>query len=143
VRLLLESADISRPVDVVRLLAQHGLSLKKAHSVLERLASGERIPVELATDRSAALISELLRLGVTARTLREPRVDVKKLRESQGLTQSEFAALYGLELDTLQNWEQGRNAPDRPTMVLLKLIETTPQAVLDVVTADAESDSKP
>jgi DNA-binding transcriptional regulator YiaG len=128
------------PVDIVRLLAQHGLSLRKAHSVLDRLASGERIPVELTAVRPAQLVAELKRLGVTARAFREPRVDVKRLRESQGLTQPEFAALYGLELDTLQNWEQGRNKPDRSTMVLLKLIETSPEAVLDVVTADADAE---
>ena len=121
-------------MDVIRLLAQHGLSLKKAHAVLDRLASGERIPVEATANKPRELISKLQRLGVTARKLLDPWVDVKRVRESQGLTQPEFAALYGLELDTLQNWEQGRNTPDRPTMVLLKVIEASPDVVLDAVT---------
>ena len=130
---------MARPVDVIRLLAEHGLSLKKAHGVLDRLALGERIPVELHVDRPEALIARLHGLGVAARTFTEPHVDVKHLRESQGLTQPEFASLYGLELDTLQNWEQGRNTPDRSTMVLLKVIENSPDVVLDVVTEPPHS----
>src|SRR4029079_1617219 len=105
IKLLLEGEDMARPVDVIRLLAEHGLSLKKAHGVLDRLALGERIPVELHVDRPEALIARLHGLGVASRTFTEPHVDVKHLRESQGLTQPEFASLYGLELDTLQNWE--------------------------------------
>jgi DNA-binding transcriptional regulator YiaG len=36
---------------------------------------------------------------------------------------------FGFELDTIQNWEQGRNAPDAQTQVLLKVIETHPEIV--------------
>ena len=130
-------------MDVIRLLTQHGLSLKKAHSVLDRLASGERIPVEVAANKLQELISHLRRLGVSAHRLMDPDVDVRQVREAQGLTQLEFAALYGLELDTLQNWEQGRNTPDRPIRVLLKVIEQSPQAVLDVLTDPGAAPKRP
>jgi putative transcriptional regulator len=37
--------------------------------------------------------------------------DVKQIRERYELSQSEFAALLGVSVKTLQNWEQGRRSP--------------------------------
>ncbi|MEZ4683532.1 MAG: helix-turn-helix domain-containing protein [Caldilineaceae bacterium] len=37
--------------------------------------------------------------------------DVKQIREQYALSQSEFAALLGVSIKTLQNWEQGRRTP--------------------------------
>lgn len=62
-----------------------------------------------------------------------PDVDVKKVRERFGLSQSEFAARYPFELDTIQNWEQGRTHPDAVSRTLLKLIEENPAAVEGVL----------
>lgn len=133
-KLLLSSGPILRPVDVIRLLAQHGLALKKARAVVDRLGAGERVPVELTVASLKMLIADLQRLGVSGRTFRELNVDVRRVRESQHLSQAEFASLYNLELDTLQNWEQGRNIPDIPTMALLQVIEQCPHVVLDALT---------
>lgn len=49
VRVLLRNVDISRPVDVVRALKNLGLSQRKAHLVLDRLAEGKEVPTELDT----------------------------------------------------------------------------------------------
>ncbi|MFD1301289.1 helix-turn-helix domain-containing protein [Methylobacterium marchantiae] len=57
------------------------------------------------------------------------RVDVKRLRERQGLTQEEFATEFGLDLSTLRNWEQGRSEPDTATRTLLRTIAAHPAAV--------------
>jgi putative transcriptional regulator len=62
-----------------------------------------------------------------------PAPDVKNLRESYGLSQSELAALLGISLRTLQNWEQGRRAPRGPARVLLQVVARHPDAVWDVV----------
>ena len=59
-----------------------------------------------------------------------PDVDVKHLREEQQLSQPDFAHLYGLEVDTVRNWEQGRYEPDGPAKVLLSVIEREPEAVI-------------
>jgi DNA-binding transcriptional regulator YiaG len=56
-------------------------------------------------------------------------VDVRAIRENLGLSQADFAARFGLELDTIRNWEQGRYAPDRAAVVLLAVIEHYPEAV--------------
>jgi DNA-binding transcriptional regulator YiaG len=83
---------------------------------------------------------ELKALGVTARRFAENQtIDVKNIREAQHLSQSEFALLYQLELDTLQNWEQGRYAPDNSSTVLLKVIQRRPDAVLDALTEEPQA----
>ena len=125
---------IPQPVEVARFLVRCGVSLRKAHEVLERVSAGAHVPIELHGGNAAAIASELKKLGVTALAIKNPNVDIKRIRESQNLSQPEFATLYGLELDTLRNWEQGRNVPDRPTRVLLKVIERSPDAVLEALT---------
>jgi DNA-binding transcriptional regulator YiaG len=131
---ILVANAISRPVEVARFLVRNGVSLRKAHEILDRISAGTRVPVELRGDNAKAIASELKKLGVSALAIKTPKVDIKRIRESQKLSQPEFATLYGLEVDTLRNWEQGRNIPDRSTMVLLKVIERCPHAVLEALT---------
>jgi putative transcriptional regulator len=56
-------------------------------------------------------------------------IDVKKLREGLGMSQPEFALLFGFNLATLRQWEQGRRYPDGPARVLLTVIGHNPVAV--------------
>jgi putative transcriptional regulator len=56
-------------------------------------------------------------------------VNVKKLRERLGLTQGAFAAVYGIPLGTLRDWEQRRKHPDAPARAYLQVIEGSPDAV--------------
>lgn len=65
--------------------------------------------------------------------------DVKHIRASYNLTQSEFAAMLGISVDTLQNWEQGRRSPQGPARVLLQVAERHPEAVWDVVRAHPQA----
>ena len=62
-----------------------------------------------------------------------PAVNVRELRGRMGLSQSQFAAKFGLPPGTLRNWEQGRSIPDAPTRVLLAAIAKHPQAVEDAL----------
>jgi putative transcriptional regulator len=59
--------------------------------------------------------------------------DVKRIRAQYQLSQSEFAALMGISVATLRNWEQGRRAPEGPARVLLQVAAKHPDAVWDVV----------
>ena len=59
--------------------------------------------------------------------------DVKQIRERYELSQSEFAALLGVSIKTLQNWEQGRRTPHGAARVLLHVADKHPNAVWDVV----------
>jgi DNA-binding transcriptional regulator YiaG len=134
IRVVLVANEIARPVELARVLVRYGLSLRKAHDILNRISEGACVPVELFGDSAKAVTSELSGLGVSARTVHVPDVDIKRLRDTQKLSQAEFASLYGLELDTLQNWEQGRNIPDRSTKVLMRIIERFPEEVFLALT---------
>ncbi len=59
--------------------------------------------------------------------------DIKAIREKYNLTQEQFAAMLGISVRTLRNWEQGRRAPEGPAMVLLRVADLHPQALLDTV----------
>jgi DNA-binding transcriptional regulator YiaG len=131
---LFAHGPIEQPVDFIRLIVKHGLSLKKARQTLDRLATDSPVVVELRTDDLNQLLASLNRHGVAAFVLENPNVNVKAVREKQGLSQYEFALLYGLEIDTLRNWEQGRNVPDGPAKVLLSIIDRCPHAVIDART---------
>ena len=109
------------------------MSLKKARDVLERLVSRELVPVELEASNPTPLHLDLAKLGVSA-AVREPReLSVKQVRERQRLSQADFARLYGFEVDTVQNWEQGRYNVDRAAKILLNVIDYDPAAVISAI----------
>jgi putative transcriptional regulator len=55
--------------------------------------------------------------------------EVRAIRRKRGLSQAAFAARYGLNLRTLQDWEQGRVQPDGPARAYLLVILREPRAV--------------
>ncbi|MFK8258446.1 NadS family protein [Erwinia sp. AnSW2-5] len=57
-------------------------------------------------------------------------VQVKAIRTASGLSQSGFAKLISVSVDTLKNWEQGRREPTGPAKALLRAIERDPQHVI-------------
>jgi len=59
--------------------------------------------------------------------------DVKNIREKYSLSQRQFAALLGISLKTVQNWEQGRRTPRGPARILLHVADKHPEAIWDVV----------
>jgi DNA-binding transcriptional regulator YiaG len=71
--------------------------------------------------------------GTYARVLGLPDPDVRAMRSKLGLSQAEFGSTYGLGLRTIQQWEQGRARPDLAARILLKLIETEPKVVAQIV----------
>jgi len=100
-----------------------------AHTILNRLADRETVAVKLWVTDAGAALSAFAELGVAASLIQRPQVNVRSVRERVGLSQAEFAMRFGFELDTIQNWEQGRNTPDAQTQVLLKVIERRPDVV--------------
>ena len=59
--------------------------------------------------------------------------DAVAVRKKLGLTQAQFAALIGISLRTLQNWEQGHRQPEGTARALLRVAELHPEAVLDAL----------
>ena len=81
--------------------------------------------------------------AIQARRRKPPRVtraqglfratsDVAALRARFRLSQARFAALLGISVDTLQNWEQHRRRPEGPAKVLLRVAAMHPEALLSV-----------
>ena len=70
--MILQADEIARPVDLARLLARNGQSLRVAHDILQRLAAGERVAIEFDAARTATLRAELAELGVSARVIVVP-----------------------------------------------------------------------
>ncbi|MES1948271.1 XRE family transcriptional regulator [Salinisphaera sp. C84B14] len=60
--------------------------------------------------------------------------DVKAVRDKVGMTQHEFAASFGISLETLRDWERGGRQPHGPARVLLNVLDRRPDAVLSALT---------
>ena len=70
--------------------------------------------------------------GVTRIDRIEPD-SVAVVRTKLKLSQSEFARMLGISVDTLQNWEQGRRQPSGAARVLLRVAAKHPEVVLEAV----------
>jgi putative transcriptional regulator len=71
-----------------------------------------------------------LKRGKVGRIVNVPSVNT--IRERTGLSQAKFAALLGVSVRTLQEWEQGRRAPSGAARTLLLVAAKNPQALLEV-----------
>jgi len=60
-------------------------------------------------------------------------VDIKKIRQRAGVSQSSLARMIGVSKRTLQNWEQGTRKPRGPAQVLLRVFQENPKAVVEAL----------
>lgn len=63
-------------------------------------------------------------------------VNIKALRERVGMSQTEFASIFGIKQDTLQHWERGDRKPRGPALALLNVLSREPKAVLRALSAN-------
>jgi putative transcriptional regulator len=131
--------DIAQPVAVAKSLLAHGVSLRKAHEIVNRLTADEAprigIPVSLSKVADVAtLTSDLVALGIEGALLRKPEeagTVLPRLRDRLRLTQDEFALLIDVELGTLRNWEQGRtNVSGGPLGIIVNMLMHHPEALV-------------
>ena len=89
----------------------------------------------------AKLVSGIREMGVHlrgdevkgARVTEIPDPDVREVRQMANVSQSEFAALIGVNLRTLQNWEQKRARPTGPARALLRIVAADPRAAIEAL----------
>jgi len=68
-----------------------------------------------------------------ARTTSIDEPDVRAIRKAADISQSQFAKLVGVNLRTLQNWEQGRTRPTGPARALLKIVASNPKSAIEAL----------
>jgi putative transcriptional regulator len=76
--------------------------------------------------------------GKRVRGIRVTRIettDVLAIRKAANLSQPRFAKLIGVNLRTLQNWEQGRTRPSGPARALLKIVASNPKSAIEALHA--------
>lgn len=66
---------------------------------------------------------------------RVPVVDVRSARTKLGLSLNNFAATFGISVDTVRHWEQGQLQPTGLAQTLLAIIDREPEAVKRALSA--------
>jgi len=139
VKLLLHpprSREIDDHFEVARLLVRVRVPKRTAMKVLAELASGRIAYVEAsAVPNYQNLAQELAKQGVTAYRIVRRKINVRDLRKRLGMSQEAFAGRYGLDVATVQNWEQERTTPDGPAAALLQAIDKDPEKVAELMTS--------
>jgi putative transcriptional regulator len=71
-----------------------------------------------------------LKHGESGRAISMP--SVRSIRDKTGLSQAKFAALLGVSVRTLQDWEQERRVPSGAARTLLLIADKNPEALVEV-----------
>lgn len=64
-----------------------------------------------------------------------PASRIKQIRKHYARSTREFEKRFGIPASTMNNWEQGRRKPDPAGRLLLKIIESDPEAAEKAVHA--------
>lgn len=89
-------------------------------------ASGEELGEQLLQS-----IREM-KAGMRGRVHTPEVSSVVEARLSSGLSQASFAALMGVSVRTLQDWEQGRREPSGAAKTLLKVARLHPEVLREL-----------
>ena len=73
-----------------------------------------------------------MKAGIRARTHRPNVSGIAQTRLDSGLSQSAFAALLGVSVRTLQDWEQGRREPSGAAKTLIRVAELHPEVLKEL-----------
>ncbi len=61
-------------------------------------------------------------------------INVRRIRKKMGMTQGAFANYFGVNLRTIQDWEQGRRVPSGASKNFLFVIDKEPETVRHILT---------
>ncbi len=115
-------------IEAMRSLVNRGVALRRAKRFIETVMAGNEVVVRVPyVDDISALKQELEASGFPILRISTAMPEVKELRRRLGLTQEQFAIRFGLDIDAVQNWEQGRCQPDKATQSYLRVIAYDPK----------------
>lgn len=107
---------------------------------MPKLSESELLARDAERDLNAELLEsaremkagQLGRVSVITRDGRVIESPVAKVRMMSRLSQAQFAALLGVSVRTLQEWEQGRREPSGAARTLLRLAEKHPEMLREL-----------
>lgn len=87
-----------------------------------------------AIDIGAELLASVreMKSGAMARVHNPEISQFASARLASGLSQAAFAALLGVSVRTLQDWEQGRRKPSAAAVTLYKIAERRPEVLREL-----------
>jgi putative transcriptional regulator len=116
-------------------------SLKPSSRVPNKRAKRSRVAGDIIAGLKEAVAFSRGQISLPVRMVYIPApVNVREIRSKSGLSQSEFASIYGFNCRTLQDWEQGRVQPDAPIRAYLTVIDRNPEAVTRALRSGEKSD---
>jgi putative transcriptional regulator len=108
------------------------MTMLRAKRAIEALIEKGREFVELPVVEGVnGLTADLAKAGIDAVWIQQDiTIDVRGLRERLQLTREQFAVRYGLEVETLRNWETGKREPDTTARSYLRAIANAPEQLV-------------
>jgi DNA-binding transcriptional regulator YiaG len=130
--ILRRDGTFDKRLSVARRLRAAGLTLQAAHAAITRLADTGLAVCRIAEGVDiAALARDLAPLEVRV-SRRRPGLApdaIAGVRARHRLSQLEFAELLGIDVNTPQNWEEGRNKPDAAALSLVMAFDSAPELI--------------
>ena len=80
-----------------------------------------------------------IKAGRVGRRYTKDSFPIVRARERSGLSQAKFAALLGVSVRTLQDWEQGRREPNAAARTLIKVAELHPKVLKKIAAEETEA----
>lgn len=107
---------------------------------MPKLSEAELLARDAERDLGAELLDSLRemkagkvgRVSVVTRDGRVVDSPVAKARVVSKLSQAQFAALMGVSVRTLQEWEQGRREPSGAAKTLLRVAQSHPEVLREL-----------
>ena len=129
--------------DVIgRLRRGGGITTKRADRILRYLS--ENWPEDVPRPAQGGVADVRGELAPPSWIVDAPRVAwVVAIRKRLKLSRERFPDRFGLDVRTVQEWEQGRRVPDRTARVLLTVIDHDPESVVKALAAGKTRASPP
>jgi DNA-binding XRE family transcriptional regulator len=128
-----------KSISAILTLRRRGLTLLKAKRSIETAMEQGRVVVGVPVVESIDVLADELSAAGFIPTFLTPKApDVRELRERLGLSVEQFALQYGLEMDAVQNWEDGRREPDMAAKSYLTVIQRDPERVAKTLALQGE-----